>query len=53
MTNQEIVEVMKTKVEEIIRNKVREDFNVAKPVVRKGVSKEIINELEQVMKDEN
>ena len=53
MTNQEIVKIMKTKVEEIVRNKVHDDFNESKPIDRKGVSKAIINELEQVLNDEN
>lgn len=53
MTNQEIVEVMKEKVEEIVRNKVHDDFDAAKPVDRKTVAKAIIEELEKVMSDEN
>jgi len=53
MTNEQIVEIMKDKVEEIVRNKVKEDFNEAKPTDRKTVSKAIISELEEVMKDEN
>lgn len=53
MTNEQIIEVMIDKVEEIVRNKVKEDFNEAKAVDRKIVSKAIINELEAVMKDED
>ena len=53
MTNQEIVGIMKVKVEEIVRNKVHDDFNESKPIDRKGISKAIITELEQVMSDEN
>ena len=53
MTNEQIVEVMIDKVEQIVRNKVKEDFNEAKAVDRKIVSKAIITELEAVMKDEN
>lgn len=53
MTNQEIVDVMKEKVEEIVREKVHDDFNTAKPNDRKTVSKAIIDELEKVMSNEN
>lgn len=53
MTDKEIVEIMKGKVEEIVREKVKENFNTAKTPDKKGVAKAIISELEKVMKDEN
>ncbi|MDD7165491.1 MAG: hypothetical protein PUI31_02405 [Clostridia bacterium] len=53
MTDEQIVKVMIEKVETIVREKVKEDFNAAKPTDRKTVSKAIINELEAVMADEN
>ena len=40
-------------VEEIVRNKVKEDFNEAKTTDKKTVSKAIINELEAALKDED
>lgn len=53
MTDEQIVEIMKSKVEEIVRNKAKEDFNEAKATDKKTVSKAIICELEEVMKDED
>lgn len=53
MSNEKIVEIMIDKVEEIVRNKVKEDFVEAKITERKTVSKAIINELEAVLQDEN
>ncbi len=53
MSNEKIVEIMIDKVEEIVRNKVKEDFNEAKTTDRKTVSKAIINELEAVLSDED
>lgn len=53
MTNNEIIEEMKKRVEMIVREKSKQDFNESKPSDRKAVVKTIIFELEQVMKDEN
>lgn len=53
MTNQEIIEEMKARVEAIVREKSRQDFNETKPSDRKAVAKTIISELERVMKDED
>lgn len=53
MTDREIIEAMKVKVEEIVREKVKEDFSAAKPTDRKSVSRAIITELDKVMQDEN
>ena len=53
MTDEEIVKVMIEKVETIVREKVKEDFNATKPTDRKNISKAIINELEAVMADED
>ena len=54
MTNNDaIVDEMKKKVETIVREKSKQDFNESKPSDRKVVAKMIISELEQVMKDEN
>ena len=52
MSDKEIVEIMIAKVEEIVRSKVKEDFNEAKTLDKKNVAKAIIKELEQVMQDE-
>ena len=53
MTNNDIFEVMKKRVETIVREKSKQDFNESKPSDRKAVAKIIISELEQVMRDEN
>ena len=53
MTKQEIIEHMKVKVEEIVKQKLQESFNDTKQVNTKVVTKEIISELEKVMKNEN
>lgn len=53
MTNNDIIEEMKKRVEMIVREKSKQDFNESKPSDRKAVAKAIITELEQVMKDEN
>jgi hypothetical protein len=53
MTDNEIVEEMKKRVESIVREKARQDFNETKTVDKKAVAKAIISELEQVIKDEN
>ena len=53
MNKEEIIEIMKKKVEEIVKQKLQENFNDVKQVNAKVVTKEIINELEKVMKDEN
>ncbi len=53
MNDTKIIEIMKEKVEEIVRNKVKEDFNEARPTDRKNVSRAIISELDRVMQDEN
>ena len=53
MTDNEVVEEMKKRVETIVREKSKQDFNETKPTDRKAVAKIIISELEQVMKDEN
>ena len=53
MSDKEIVEIMIAKVEEIVRSKVKEDFNEAKTLDKKNVAKAIIKEFEQVMQDEN
>ncbi len=53
MTNEEIIEKMIVKVEEIVREKAREDFNDTRMADRKTVSKNIINELDRVIKDED
>lgn len=53
MTNNDIIEEMKKRVETIVREKSKQDFNESKPSDRKAVSKTIISELEQVMKNEN
>lgn len=53
MTNEEIVKIMIDKVEDIVRDKVREDFNATRVPDRKVVANNIINELEKVMKDED
>ena len=44
---------MKKRVEMIVREKAKQDFNESKPTDRKAVAKSIIHELEQVMQDEN
>ena len=53
MTNNDIIEEMKKRVETIVREKSKQDFNESKSSDRKAVAKAIITELEQVMKDEN
>ena len=53
MNNDKIISTMIDKVEEIVRNKVKEDFNEAKTTEKKTVSKAIINELEAALKDED
>ena len=53
MSDKEIIEIMIVKVEKVVRNKVKEDFNVAKTVDKKNVAKAIIKELDQVMQDVN
>ena len=53
MTNNDIIEVMKKRVETIVREKSKQDFNESKLSDRKAVAKIIISELEQVMRDEN
>ena len=44
---------MKKRVEEIVREKAKQDFNATKQADKKNVAKKIVNELDQVMKDEN
>ena len=53
MTRDEKINVMKAKVEEIVKQKLSESFNDTKQVNTKVVTKEIIKELEKVMNDEN
>lgn len=53
MNDDEIVKIMITKVEEIVRNKVKEDFSEAKTLDKKNVAKAIIKELDQVIQDED
>ena len=53
MSKEEIIEYMKKKVEEIVKQKLQENFNDAKQLNAKVVTKEIIKELEKVMNDEN
>ena len=53
MTDNEIVDEMKKRVESIVREKSKQDFSVTKPTDRKAVAKKIIDELDQVMNDEN
>lgn len=53
MTRDEKINVMKAKVEEIVKQKLSENFNDTKQVNTKVVTKEIIKELEKVMNDEN
>lgn len=53
MDNNEVVEEMKKRVETIVREKSKQDFNETKPSDHKAVAKTIIPELEQVMNDEN
>lgn len=53
MTDEKIVEEMKKKVEAIVREKARQDFNESKPTDRRAVAKAIISELEQVMNNED
>lgn len=53
MTDNEVAEEMKKRVEAIVREKSKQDFNETKPSDRKAVAKTIISELEQVMNDEN
>ena len=45
--------IAKGKVEEIVKQKLSENFNDTKQVNTKVVTKEIIKELEKVMSDEN
>lgn len=53
MIDEQVVKVMIEKVEKIVREKVKDEFNTAKPTDRKTVSKAIINELEAVISDED
>lgn len=53
VTDNEVVEEMQKRVEAIVREKSKQDFNETKPSDRKAVAKTIISELEQVMNDEN
>lgn len=53
MTDNEIIEIMISKTEEIVRSKAREDFNETKPSDKKNVAKAIIKELDQVMQNED
>ena len=53
MTNNDIKKKKKKRVETIVREKSKQDFNESKPSDRKAVAKIIISELEQVMRDEN
>ena len=53
MIDEKIIETMIEKVETIVREKVKEEFNSAKPTDRKTVSKAIINELEAVLANED
>ena len=53
MNKEEKIEIMKVKVEEIIKQKLSESFNDTKQINKKVVTKEIIKELEKVMNDEN
>ncbi len=53
MTNNEIIEEMKKKVEMVVREKSKQDFSGSRPSEKKAVAKIIISELEQVMKDED
>ena len=49
----QIIEYMKSKVEEIVKQKLQENFNDTKQVNSRVVTKEIIQELEKVMENEN
>lgn len=53
MTDQEIIEEMKARVEAIVREKSKQDLNETKPSDKKAVAKTIISELGQVMKNED
>ena len=53
MSDEKIIETMIKDVEELIREKVREDFEASNGKNRKAIAKEIIKMLEGVMKDEN
>lgn len=53
MNKEEIIAVMKVKVEEIVKQKLAENFNDTKQVNTKVVTKEIIKELEKVMSNED
>ncbi len=53
MNKEEIIAVMKVKVEEIVKQKLSENFNDTKQVNTKVVTKEIIKELEKVMSNED
>lgn len=53
MTKEEIIDYMKKKVEEIVKQKLAESSNDTKQVNTKVVTKEIIRELEKVMNNEN
>lgn len=53
MTDNEVIEEMQKRVEAIVREKLKQDFNETRTTDRKAVAKSIISELEQVMKDEN
>ena len=53
MNKEEKIEIMKEKVEEIVKQKISENFSDAKQINAKVVTKEIIKELEKVMKDED
>ena len=53
MNKEQIIEYMKKKVEEIVKQNLQENFNDAKLVNSKAVTKEIIKELKKVMSNEN
>lgn len=50
MTNNEIIEKMKKRVETVVREKSKQDFNESKPSDRKAVAKTIISEQRQFSK---
>lgn len=53
MNKEEVIKYMEIKVEEIVKQKLQENFNDTKQVNAKVVTREIINELQSVMNYEN
>lgn len=53
MSKEKIIEYMKVKVEEIVKQKLQENFRDIKQLNSKVVTKEIIKELELVMANED